>query len=401
MQHTTHILVLGGGYGGMSAAMHVAGKLARKQVQITLVNSTAHFVHRVRNHQLAVGQNVPCEPIPHIIRGTGIDFVQGYVTGIDPKARRVTIHSDTGDKLLSYDKMVYALGSITERDRVPGVRDHAYTLDSESLPKLADHLRRLTVGRVAVIGGGLTGIETATEIAESHPHLNVSLIMDGVFEDMLSAKGAKYLRNTFNRLHITLIDKTFVDSVTAHTVMTNKGEMLFDLVIWAGGFVANPLAQQTGFHTNERGQILTDATLRALSYSNVYVSGDAGVPQEVPGHDLTMSCYTATMMGIYVGHNLAAELHNQSLTPHYVTYTLSCISLGRHDALIQTLQPDRTPRDFVFTGRVAVYIKEQIVQYALRALRWQYYVPWMMDYIYIGGAKAKYQAQHALLKQKG
>ena len=83
------ILILGAGYTGMAATMSLAGRLkGRDDVHITLVNPQARFTERLRLHQTASGQVLPDLSIPDRLAGTGVEFVRGWVTGIDADGRR-------------------------------------------------------------------------------------------------------------------------------------------------------------------------------------------------------------------------------------------------------------------------------------------------------------------------
>ena len=143
------ILILGAGYTGMAATMGLAGRLkGRDDVHITLVNPQTRFTERLRLHQTASGQELEDLQIPDRLAGTNVDFVLGWVTGIDAYARIVRIDDDL---TLHYDTLVYALGSVADSDAVPGVDEFSYTLNSgQDAVQLAEHLDRLTDGAVVV-----------------------------------------------------------------------------------------------------------------------------------------------------------------------------------------------------------------------------------------------------------
>lgn len=169
------ILIIGAGYTGMTATMGLVGRLrGREDVHITLVNPQTRFTERLRLHQTASGQTLADLQIPDQLQGTGVDFVQGWVTGIDADAQEVRIDDAYG---LRYDTLVYALGSVADTATVPGVDEFAYTLNNaQDATLFADRLNQLAAGTVVVAGGGLTGIESAAEIAEQHPELDVVLL---------------------------------------------------------------------------------------------------------------------------------------------------------------------------------------------------------------------------------
>ncbi len=171
------IVVIGGGYAGMMATARLAHRCRRLPVHITLVNPSEWFVERLRTHQLAAGQELRAHRIPDVLAGTAVTFRPAAATAIDPQRRTVAL--DDG-ATLSYDTLVYALGSRTDTASVPGAADHAHVLDVPD--GIRDRLARMTAaggGTVTVVGNGLTGIETATEIAEQHPSLTVTLLGAG------------------------------------------------------------------------------------------------------------------------------------------------------------------------------------------------------------------------------
>jgi len=91
------------------------------------VNPQTRFTERLRLHQTASGQTLADLQIPDQVAGTGVDFVQGWVTGIDADAQTVRIDDAY---TLRYDNLIYALGSVADTETVPGVDEFAYTLNS-------------------------------------------------------------------------------------------------------------------------------------------------------------------------------------------------------------------------------------------------------------------------------
>ena len=195
----TEILILGAGYTGMAAIAGLVGRLkGREDVHLTLVNPQTRFTERLRLHQTASGQDLADLQIPDQLEGTGVDFVRGWVTGIDADARTVRVDDAY---TLRYDTLIYALGSVADTETVPGVDEFAYTLNSaQDATLLADHLNQLADGPVVVAGGGLTGVESAAEIAEQHPELDVVLLSRQVPGSMMGDKARARLHAGLERL---------------------------------------------------------------------------------------------------------------------------------------------------------------------------------------------------------
>ena len=119
----TEILILGAGYTGMGATMSLAGRLKRRDdVHITLVNPQTRFTERLRLHQTASGQELLDLQVSDRLDGTGVHFVQGWVTSIDADAQTVRIDDEYE---LRYDTLVYALGSVANTESVPVGADSA------------------------------------------------------------------------------------------------------------------------------------------------------------------------------------------------------------------------------------------------------------------------------------
>src|SRR5690606_1000780 len=117
-------------------------------------------------------------------------------------------------------------------------------------------------GDVVIVGGGLTGIESATEFAERYPNLRVKLITSGAFGAELSRRGADYLRRIFAKRNITIHDKTRVTQVDAHTLTLADGTTIsHDVGVWAASLIAPALAQESGLQVNHRRQLLIDASM--------------------------------------------------------------------------------------------------------------------------------------------
>jgi NADH dehydrogenase len=127
MKRQTKIVIIGAGYAGMMATLRLAHKTRHQPVSITLINAQDRFIERPRMHQLATNQELADHPIQNLIRGTNVAFVQGMVTAIDPIRKQISLQETP--EPIEYDKLVYALGSYTERSRVPGAGEHAFGLD--------------------------------------------------------------------------------------------------------------------------------------------------------------------------------------------------------------------------------------------------------------------------------
>ncbi|MGH3762271.1 NAD(P)/FAD-dependent oxidoreductase [Actinophytocola sp.] len=359
----THIVVLGAGYSGQVAANLAA---RRCDAEVTLVNDRDRFVERVRLHQFAAGQELRERKIADLLRGTGARLVVDRVTAIDTGTR--TVRLAAGDPI-RYDTLIYALGSHTDLESVPGVAEHAYPVTG------AEHALRLRVrvadgGTVTVVGGGLTGIEAATELAESNQDLKVRLLTGDVLGARLSERGRRYLRRTCARLGIEIRDEVQVAEVRADGVVLAGGEHVpSDFVVWTTGFTVPPLAREAGLAVDDHGRMLVDDTMRSVSDPDVYAVGDAASVRLKGGPELRMACATGLPSAQAAVRAIKARTAGRVPKPMRFRYVNQCISLGRKDGLIQFVRADDSPKEAVLTGRLAALYKEIIVRGALQVQR--------------------------------
>ncbi|MFI6941346.1 NAD(P)/FAD-dependent oxidoreductase [Streptomyces sp. NPDC050418] len=357
------IVVLGAGYAGASAAGRLAKRLHRDDVEITLVNAEPDFVERVRNHQLAAGQDLKHRPFDAMFAGTGVDMKLAKVTAVEVDRRSVRVVSTAGEEDLPYDSLVYALGSRSNDHGVPGVAEHAYEVASRpGALRLRSRLETLEPGRkVLVVGGGLTGIEAVTEIAETRPDLDVALAASGGLGDWLSTKGAAHVRKVFGRLGITAYENTQVAAVEPGQVKTADGELIAsEVTVWTTGFAVHPLAQASGLEVTENGQIVVDGMMRSVSHPEVYAVGDAGYAMGAGDKALRMSCASGTPMAWQAADAITADLTGLKQPKMPLRYFNQCISLGRKDGLIQFVTADDVSTQRTITGRTAALYKEII-----------------------------------------
>ena len=363
MQH--RIVVLGAGYTGATAAGRLARRLRREDVAITLVNAEPDFVERVRMHQLATGQDLAPRPFSEMFRGTGVSLKQGKVTAVDVDRRTVTVAAPdaTGEEELEYDTLVYALGSGWNDQGVPGTAEYAHEIASRpGALRLRERLAGLAAGEsVVVVGGGLTGIEAATEIAEARPDLDVALAARGGLGDWLSEKGAGHLRTVFDRLGITAHEHAAVTAVEAGHITTGDGtDIPAAVTVWTTGFAVHPIARATGLEVTGTGQIVVDRTMRSVSHPDVYVIGDAALAMGPGDKPLRMSCASGVPTAWQAADAIAAGLTGTKVPTVPVRYFNQCISLGRKDGLIQYVTADDRAKSAALTGRLAALYKEII-----------------------------------------
>jgi NADH dehydrogenase FAD-containing subunit len=360
--HEHHIVVLGAGYTGMIAAIRAARRTRRHGGQVTLVNPSARFVERLRMHQMATGQDLHDYEIPDLLDGTGVRFVQGWAQAIDPDAQTVTVATDDGTETLGYDTLVYAIGSTTNLTGTPGVEDHAFSLNGPAAAeRFAGRLASLEAGStVAVVGNGLTGIEAATEVAESHPNLRVLLLGLGEPGSMMGPKARAYLDRALDRLGIEVRSGVMVTKVLPDAFELDDGSLVpSDATLWTTGFWASPLAGDAGLAVDARRRVVVDATLRSVSHPSVFAIGDSAAIRLAWG-EIHGTCQSGIPSGAHAADNIGRLVRGRKLRPFRFGYWHQPVSLGRKDAVIQFTKRDDKPRRLWIKGSRAIAYKELV-----------------------------------------
>jgi NADH:ubiquinone reductase (H+-translocating) len=354
--HRQHVIVLGAGYGGLIAAFRLA-----PAARVTLIDPSGHFTERVRLHEAAARPAAVTHPLAAMLRGTGIRHVAHRATAIDPAARLVR----TDDGLdHPYDRLVYALGSRT----APAPGQPAGTGPDGGrvfTPETADALRaRLGTapGSLAVVGGGLTGIELAVELAETHPAWKVRLLTATEVAEGHSPGSRAHVREVLTARGVRIEEGVRIG---------DTGEVDADAVVWAAAMVpSSGLAEAAGLALDPAsGRIAVDGALRSVSHPQVYAAGDAAAARSTTAGPLRMGCAAALPTGLHAARSILAEAAGREAPPLAFGYLAQCVSLGRHEAVIQFVRPDDSPRERFLTGRTATLVKEQVVRSTVRTLR--------------------------------
>ncbi|MET7423934.1 FAD-dependent oxidoreductase [Dactylosporangium sp. NPDC005555] len=362
------IVVLGAGYTGMIAAVRVARRSRRGGLgaAVTLVNPGERFVERLRMHQTATGQGLAVVRIPELLRGTGIEFVQGWAERIDPVRREVGV----GGRVIGYDTLIFAIGSVADTEAVPGAGVHAYTLNSVgSAGRLAEVLAAKGGATVAVVGGGLTGVEAAAEIAERHPAARVVLLSRDVPGPSMVPGARAHLEKALWRLGVEVRTGVEVTKVLPDGVELAGGEVVSaDATLWTTGTTGSAIAAEAGLEVDGRGRIVVDQALRSVSHPDVVAIGDAAAIRQ-PWGMVHGTCQSGIPSGAYAADSIARVLAGKAAKPFRFGYIHQPVSLGRKDAVIQFTRADDSPRRWFLKGRAAVVYKELVTRSPLPAYR--------------------------------
>jgi NADH:ubiquinone reductase (H+-translocating) len=370
--NTTKVVVIGGGYSGTLAANHlrlrsksIPGSLRScpPEVDITLVNPRPKFVERIRLHQHVAG-NYDATVDYGTLLGEGVRLVVDSATRINAAARRVELASG---RVLDYDYVIYAVGSTGAAPAaVPGSAEFAFPVaELEHAQRLRDAIDELhPEAWITVVGAGLTGIETAAELAEQGR--KVTLVCGGRLAPSLSEPGRRSISKWLWRHGVGVLESDVVTEVRPDAVVFADGAVRPSAVtIWTAGFGVD-LARSSGLHTDALGRLLTDETLTSVDDDRIVAAGDAVAPS---GQPLRMSCQAASQLGPQAANTVLSRIAGTA--PAVIDYAFvgSCISLGRRAATIQIARRDDTPVNYYLGGRVGGALKEAICRGTVWGIR--------------------------------
>ena len=351
MSTITRVVVVGGGYAGVLAANRLR---QRPDIDVTLVNPRPQFVERIRLHQLVAGNDDAIEDYSTVLADS-VKLVVDSAERIDAAAHSLRLSSGA---TLDYDYLIYAVGSTAPVPAaIPGAAEFAYPLgELEAAQRLADRLVDIPMqAPIVVVGGGLTGIEAASEFAEAGR--NVTLVT-GVLGPSLARGGRRSVAKRLTKLGVTVVDNETVTQVQSDRITLRDGkELPSAATVWTAGFGVPTLAADSGLSTDRLGRLLTDETLTSVDDPTIIAAGDAASPSAQP---LRMSCQLAMPLASHATDTVLARLDGndpQNLNPASVG---QCISLGRHAGTIQMSHFNDEALPLHLGGRLAATIKESV-----------------------------------------
>ncbi len=362
------ILVIGGGYAGLLFVNRLARKTRAGDVQIVLASARPWFVERVRLHEDVAGHG-PARRALASLTDPRVGVRVGTVESVDLAAQRAAFADGATE---AFDELVLATGSVRAPCSVPGIAHARSCANEEEALALRAELGGLARGaRVVVVGGGLTGIELATELGEQRGVLRVTLVTSGEVGLGVSARARQHVRATCARLGVELREHARVVAVERDGVVLASGDVLPSAItVLCGGLAATTLAGSLGLDVDAQGRAVVDAQLRSTSHAQVRVIGDAArVDPGGRGQPLRMACATALPQGAYAADAVAHAVAGREVRPFSFAYFLQCLSLGRRDGLSQLVDPWDAPRRLHLRGRLAAWNKELICRYAASSPR--------------------------------
>jgi NADH dehydrogenase len=370
------ILVVGAGFAGMWSALSAARLIdqhGRTDIEVVLIAPEPHLHVRPRLYEEnAAGMKAP---LLDIFASTGVRFIQGTVERIHVERNEVDVlGADGTPSSMNYDRLVLATGSRLFRPQIPGLAQHAFSVDQvDEAATLEAHIKALATqpdtparNTVVVAGGGFTGIETAAEMparlrAALGADAKVRVIIVERNKEIgpdLGAGPRPVIVEALESLGVQWRLGAAVTSVDADGLSTSDGERIeASTVIWTAGVRASALTAQIPAERDALGRLHVDRNLRVLGVDTVYATGDvAYAATDDEGNHAMMSCQHAMNLGRSAGHNVAADLLGDAPIPYSQPKYVTCLDLGPWGAVYT----EGWEREVKMSGAQAKQLKTRI-----------------------------------------
>ncbi|MGF1481024.1 MAG: NAD(P)/FAD-dependent oxidoreductase [Cyanophyceae cyanobacterium] len=347
MSQPIQIVILGGGFGGLYTALRLSQLPWTQQPEIVLVDQQDRFLFSPLLYELVTEEMQTWEiapPFAEVLAGTGVRFIQSRVTAINPEAQQVAL--DNGSHL-AYTKLVIAIGGKTPLDIVPGAADDALPFrsltDAYRLNERLQALRKAEKIRIAVVGGGYSGVEIACKLADRlKDQGRIRLIERGA--DILATSpefNREAAKQALQSRQVWLDLETEVESIESEAIsLIYKGKVdkiPVDIVLWTVGTKVSHFVKELPLKHNERGLLVTTPLLQALDYPDIYALGDVADNKDASGQQVPATAQSAFQQSDYCAWNIWASLTNRPLLPFRYQHLGELMTLGTDTATLSGL----------------------------------------------------------------
>lgn len=388
------IVIVGGGAGGLELATRLGHTLGRKQqAKIVLVDKNTSHIWKPLLHEVASGSlDTSTDGVIYSAHAARhhYHFQHGECVGLDCEQKHIRlapIYDDddrllVAERLLSYDKLILALGSVSNDFGTPGVAEHCFFLDS---PGQADKFHRSLInsfvrvnqseqGRalhIAIVGGGATGVELSAELYHvatlvkryGLPHMDASRLRISLIEagssilPALPERITRAVRRELMQLGVKVLEDTKVASADSAGFTTTDGNRVdADMMVWAAGVKAPDFIREMNvFEVNRLQQVVVTEHLQAKGHDDIFVLGDCCGCQQRDGSWVPPRAQAAHQMASRVADNLLRLRHGKALKSYRYRDHGSLVNLSRYST-VGNLMGNLVGSSLFIEGRLARFV---------------------------------------------
>ena len=399
----TRIVILGGGFGGVTTAGRLERLCRRRSdVEIVLVSQDNFVVLTPLLFEVCSGtlEARHCSlPIRAFLRNTR--FIEAEVEGIDVERRVVRLSGERERGELGYDQLILALGSRTNRTMIPG-SEHAFTFKTladafvlrnhiierferaDAEPDLDRKRRHLTF---VIVGGGLVGVELFGELtafADEIATLYKNVARDEVrfilleYSDRLMAEIDPRLADygtgvLHQRRGADIRTGTQVHAIEPGVVHLKDGKIEAETIVLAAGVAPNPVVAELPLEKDRRGRLVVDGTMRSKSHPEVWAVGDCATIPAPDGRSYPTLAQHALREGRVLARNVIGVFDGRPPQP-FIYHTLGMMGSLGHSKGFAMLIKVRV------RGRLAWFVRRSY--YLLQMPGWSRRLRIMIDWAF-------------------
>lgn len=373
-----HVVIVGGGAGGLELATKLGDTLGRKgRAIITLIDKSKTHVWKPLLHEIAAGSmNPEKHELDYLAQAHWhhFNFRLGSMDSLNRAEREITIspHYDEDglevipSRTFNYDTLIIAVGSTTNDFGIKGASEYSIALDTQeqaekfhrrlhnALVRAQTQVEAIHEGQleVVIVGAGATGVELSAELHNTtreltaygldkiDPDRDIKISLIEASERVLPALPEKLSNSVdleLRKLNVNLYTSERVTEVTSKGINTHSGRFIPSaLVIWAAGIKAPDFLHEIdGLETNRINQLVVHRTLQTTLDSNIFAFGDcAACPW--PGHDQTVPprAQSAHQQASMLIKTVRCRIDGKTELPEYTYRDYgSLVNLGRYSTV--------------------------------------------------------------------
>ncbi|TQQ79290.1 NAD(P)/FAD-dependent oxidoreductase [Halonotius terrestris] len=323
---TDHVVVIGAGYAGAGTVKSFEDEIEDGEAELTWISEhdyhlVLHETHRViRNPQAESKVAIPVDEI----KSPATNFIRDRVTGVDTDERTIDLRDGES---VEYDYLLVALGSGTAFFGIDGLEEHALTMKSlddareihEAIREAGEDATQSDPAQVLVGGAGLSGIQTAGEIAgyrdDTRTPMDIKLVegLDEIFPgNDPRVQGA--LKKRLQERDVEILTGDFISEVDEETVYLGEDEsMPYDVLVWTGGITGREEIADTNLDKDDRSNRVYSESDFQTSDDRVFAIGDAALVDQGGDEEAPPTAQAAWQAAEVAGENLARAVRGAPL----------------------------------------------------------------------------------------
>lgn len=334
------VLIVGGGFGGVKAALELA---KNPKAEITLLSNQTEFRYYPSLYHTATGGDKRNSSIPlNKLLPESIKLLEGEATTVDKRAKTITT---TDGRTLNYNYLILALGVVTNYFGIEGLEEFSYSIKSiPEIKRFKDHLHKQLIDdkqpdlNYVIVGAGPTGIELSGALPEylrkimaNHGVKNKAIHIDLIEASprllpRMPKDTSAMVKRQLKRIGVKLFVAQTVQAETANGLMINGKPVKSHTVVWTAGVTNHPFFKANNFTITPRGKVAVDAYLQADD--SIYVIGDNA---NTPYSGLAQ---TALHDGITAANNIMRLIDGKDQRGYKVVKPITVIPAGPHWAAV-------------------------------------------------------------------